>query len=265
MGTIAPNTIGNNGGFSAYDRKKVSYDIRGAEPCISTRAVVVKQGQVLKARSLVMSDSEGKMVAFARAIEDAKTTFTGSVSAGDTVIAGGLTLTASAAMTIAEVVKAFVSGSTSKGAFSGTATYDFHANTENTILYASSKQFGTDVTNFAVTGTAVSATHLVPTTTVSAQAGGTATYAGLLTSDVDATAGDVEAQVYVSGNFWASYINWGVDVAVDTVTNADGTVVACTAYDTGAYSQLMQQKVMERGAAGCEFAIGYFNDGEVEV
>jgi hypothetical protein len=69
--------------------------------------------------------------------------------------------------------------------------------------------------------------------------------AGVLLMDVDATAGDVEATVYTHASFWASALVWSVDVSTDKIKKADGTLVACTAYNTGASTDLLKRKFVE--------------------
>jgi hypothetical protein len=68
---------------------------------------------------------------------------------------------------------------------------------------------------------------------------------GVLLMDVDASAADVDATVYTHASFYASALVWKVDVATDKIVKADGTEVACTAYDTGANTDLLKRKFVE--------------------
>ena len=273
MGTLAATTHTKNGGFTSLGRKTVSYDIRGAEPCISTRAITVKAGQVLKAKTWLESDSAGKMIAHAALPEIAKCVFTASTN-GETVIMAGLTWTSGASgTTVAQLVAAWsdIAAGTGYAALADrTAGGSFTAGTltgYNTVgVNATTIEFqgitvgaATDVAATGTGGTDVAAITIT-------QYAAANKVAGLLAMDVDATSADVEAQMYISGNFWSDYIVWDVDPTVDTITISDGTTVACTAYRTGCGdSELFRQKFLENAAGGTEFAIGQFNASEVEV
>lgn len=254
--------MANAGGFTAYANRVVQYGSRGSEPCKNTRPVTVKSGQVIKAMSWVTSDSAGKVIAAANVTELASTAFSGTIASTDTVILGGLTLTATATMTSAEIVAAFISQSTTKGTFSGTLSgWVLQQGATTAILEASSTSSLTNATDFAVTGT-----HTSLTTTVTTVAGTTSItpVIGLLVYDVNATSADAPGQIYTSGNFWEEEILWEVDVAVDTV-DVDGTTTAVTAYRTGATTSLLRQKFIEQTAGGTEFAIGTWTAGEREA
>lgn len=215
-----------------------------------SQTITVASGQVLKARSFLVSNTAGKMVAAGNIAEYAKLVLGGTVGAADTVIMAGVTLTVAATMTAAEVRAAFISMSTTKGAFTGTLTgWELVADPSSaTTLWAYATTGLTNVTDFAVTGTNASLTKTV--TTVA----GSATFqkpVAILAMDVDATSGDVVSSGYVEVYAYESEVIWGVDVAVDVVTKADGTTVACTAYNTGAVTPLLRKKYVE----GTEFEI----------
>jgi len=263
MGTLTAQATVTNGGFTSLGRKSVSWYIRGNEPEQQSRPVTVKQGQVLKALSWVSSDANGKLIAYGALTESAKITFAGSATSAQTVVIGGLTLTTTAAMTSAEVIAAFIKGSTTKGTFSGTSAWTFRGESTGLILYADSLTLGSNVTDITVTGSAsMSATISTSQGTASSTTG---VVTGLLVMDVDATSADVKAQIFTAGNFYSDAIVWAVDVAVDKITKSDGTTVACTAYNTGCETELTRQKFLELTAGGTAFAIGTFNAGEVEL
>lgn len=88
---------------------------------------------------------------------------------------------------------------------------------------------------------------------------GGANIAGVTVFDVDASAADTEASVYVEASFWADALVWSVDVLTDTVAKFDGTNIAVTAYDTGCSTDLLKQKFVE----GTEFEpLGFLTAGE---
>ena len=81
----------------------------------------------------------------------------------------------------------------------------------------------------------------------------------ILAMDVDATAGDVQATAFTKCSFWADALVWSVDIATDIITLADGTEVACTAYDTSASTDLLKQKLVD----GTGFSeLGFLTAGE---
>lgn len=253
-----------NGGFNSYANRTITYGSRGTEPCKVTRPITVKQGQVLKAMTWLESGTDGKMIAKATMNEVANTVFGGTIASTDTVILGGLTLTASATMTAVEVVAAFIAGSTTKGTFTGTLSgWTLKQGATTSTLEAVATTYLSDVTNFAVTGT-----HTSLTATVTTIAGGVTQNkaAGLLVFDVDATSADVSAQMYTAGNFWSEEIVWENNTSTDTVTSSDGvTTVAVTAYNTGCVTEIARQKFIENTAGGTEFAIGTWTTGEREI
>lgn len=209
-----------------------------------SETITVASGQILKARSFVKSNASGKMIAGGNIAEYAKLVLGGTVANTDTVIMGGLTLSVTASMTAAEVRAAFIAQSTTKGTFSGTLTgWELVADPSSTVtLWAYSTTGLTNVTDFAVTGTNASLTKTV--TTVA----GSTTFqkpAGILAMDVDATSGDVVTSMYTEVYAYESEVIWGVDVAVDTITKADGTTVACSTYNTGAVTPLLRKMYVE--------------------
>lgn len=245
-----------NGGFEAYPVRTTNRPFVAKK----SRTVTVASGQVLKARSFVSSDPAGKMIASGNMAEYTSIAFSGIVDAAQTVIIAGMTLTASAEMSAAEVVDAFVNLTSTKGTFNTTTAVGWVLEADpnsSTKLIAHSLSGDTNidfnVTNISVTGTAV-VDALVATPTF--LGGWESTYplrkpAGILAFDVDATSADVKATIYTEVYAYESEILWGVDTSVDVVVKADGTEVACTAYNTGAYTALMRQLYVE----GTEFEI----------
>lgn len=83
--------------------------------------------------------------------------------------------------------------------------------------------------------------------------------AGVTVFDVDASAADVDASIYVEASFWADALVWDVDPLVDVIDKFDGTAIAVTAYDTGCTTNLLKQKFVE----GTEFEpLGFLTAGE---
>lgn len=230
-------------GWNGFPDRTTERFIAHNDPEVRTRSITVASGQVLKARSWVESDTAGKMIAHGTVAETASIAFSGTMASTDTTIIAGVTLTATATMSAAEVVAAFLTGASTKGTLSGTSTgWTLQAGATSTVLEAISTTTLTNVTNLAVTGTHTSLTATVTTVT------GTTTFnkpAGFLAFDVDATSADTLATIYVAGSFWEDALLWEVDTSVDVVTKADGTTVACTAYNTGAVTSLTRQKFVE--------------------
>ena len=229
-----------NAGFKNYPERTTHRPFVPEE----SETVTVAAGQVLKARSFVRRNASGKMVAGDNIAEFAKVAFSGSVASGNTIIIGGLTLTASATMTPAEVVTAFVTKATSKGTFSGTLV-DWSlaidsSNASNLMAYSTTGL--TNVADLTITGTHGSLTHTITTV------GGISNFqkpAGILAMDVDASLGDVITTMYEEVYAYESEILWGVDTSVDVVMKADGTSVPCTSYNTGAITPLLRQMYVE--------------------
>lgn len=269
MGTLAANSTLNQGGFTALDSKTYNYEIRGAEPPVLTKPVTVASGQVLKRMSWLESQTDGTVIAKAPLVEIASVVFA-DIDAAETTILAGLTWTAGASgTTAAELAAAWtdidagtgyadLSDRVTGGSFTAGTLTGYSTTTVNstTVLFsASSVAAATDV---ADTGTGDD-----PTITIVQYAASNAVV-GLLAVDVDATSAAVEAQAYISGNFWEEGIVWGVDTTVDTITNYQGTAVSCTTYQTGAHTSLLRQKFIEVCAGGTNIVVGGFTTGETE-
>lgn len=225
----------------------------------------IKSGQVLKAGSFLQSDSTGKLIAHQGLSESAIADFV-ALTTGQTLILGGLTFTAgtgsvtapqlvtiwsglvagigyaaAATQLLAEGVDATVTGTFTAGTFS---TWNTFAYETNSVTFTSTTAV-TNVTDLAATGTGTAPTINKVDGAVMAK------ISGITLNDVDATAGDVNAEVLVEASLWANYLTWLVDPLTDTITKYDGTTVACTAYNTGTVgfdapsTRLLQQKFVE--------------------
>lgn len=266
--------MATNGGFTAYADRTTTYGNRGSEPYKATRPITVKEGQVLKAMTWLESDSSGKMIAHGNIAEQASVAWAGTLKSGDTVAFAGLTYTATADSTAAEVVAGILGGvgTYTKGGVTLTssavnAIWALSAGSTSVIILAKGLQFGTNPTDVVATVTNTSTTSTLAGTVTTSPSGTTTVnrVAGLLAFDVDATSADTAGQMFISGNFWEEEILWVVDTAVDTVEKSDGTTVAVTAYNTGCVTSLAKQKFLEYTAGGTEFVIGTWTAGEREA
>jgi hypothetical protein len=273
--------MGYQGGWTTYPDKVVK-PIFSRSECTKTKVATIKSGQVLKAYTWLESDGAGKLIAHGGITESALVTINGALAAAATLTVGttGIVFTVgSAGATIEQLVNAMsvlVGGDstttanaallaagipTTVGTFtSGTApAFNFNKVDANTVV-ANATTSASNVTDLAVAASAGTA----PTVT---KTEGTATFnkiAGMTVYDVNATAGDVDASVFIEAAFYAQGPLWAVDTAVDTVANADGTTTACTTYNTGcagtsAASNLLKQKFIE----GSEFTLDVIRTGEV--
>jgi hypothetical protein len=263
-------------GVTRYSATTPKRKFFGAEETVSS-VKTIKSGQVLKAGTFLESDSAGKLIAHGSIAESALVTFTAALTSGQTLIMAGLTWTAgSSGTTVAQLVTAWkdiasgtgyaaLSARTGGGTFTaGTLTgYATEAVDANSVIFNAATALA-NATDVAATGTGTA-----PTITITA---GTATFnkiAGVTMYDVDATAGDVDASVFIDASFWAQddgydFLLWAVDPAVDVITLSTGATVACTAYNTGCKGtskavRLLKQKFVE----GSEFSeLGFFNAGD---
>lgn len=240
-----------NGGWYDYPNRS-SANIFGHKEDTETAVLVVKQGQVLKARTFLQSITsgadKGKCIARGGLSEAAIVTFA-AITAGQTLILGGLTFTAgsggtsasklvtiwgglasgigfaaAAANLLLEGIDATVDGTFTAGTFGAweTTAYD-----DNTVVFTGTAGLS-NVADLADTGTATDpviskvdgATSLSP-------------ISGITVYDVDATAGDVSVACFIEADFRAEALTWAVDPASDTIAAPDGTTVACTPYNTG--------------------------------
>jgi hypothetical protein len=248
----------------------------GADDTVSA-VKTIKSGQVLKAGTFLESDSAGKLIAHGSIAESALVTFTTALTSGQTLIIAGLTWTAgSAGTTVAQLVTAWkdiavstgyaaLATRTGGGTFTaGTLTdYATEAVDANTVIFNAATALA-NATDVAATGTGTT-----PTITITA---GTATFnkiAGVTMYDVNATSADVDTSIYIEASFWAQddgydFLKWAIDPAVDIITLADSSTVACTAYNTGCKgtskaAKLLKQKFVE----GSEFTeLGFYNTGD---
>lgn len=261
--------MATNGGFVRYS-DKVTKDIFFRASETDTINVTVVAGQVLKKRSFVefitSGNDIGKVKAHAPLVEGALLTFsTGLTAAAQTITIAGLILTATAAMSVAEIIAAFdgvVPGVTptnpAKGTFSGTlAGFAISAYDADTLEVAATTAASnvTDVTYTSATATVV--LNIVQGSSFRAPD-------GILLYDVDASTGAKNAEIYIEASFWADALVWAVDPTVDVVTKPDGTTVACTAYNTGcAGNSATANNLKKMFVSTTEFApLGFRNPGD---
>ncbi len=272
-----------NGGFYSYNDRSASNIFFRADE-YKTSTVTVLSGQVLKARSFVETNVDGKAIAHSGFAESAIVTFA-TITTGQTLILAGLTFTAgTGSVTAAELVtiwKDLPVGITAANAnvlllargIDATVTGTFTAGTlaqystavndaTNSVIFTGYQAF-TNLTAVADSGTATD-----PVVTAHANVSSKAEVAGVLLYDVDASAGDVQAEVFTEASFWASALNWYTDSTATTgevMTKADGTTVAYTAYNIGITGTqpevvLLQKKFVE----GTGFnPLGFLSLGEI--
>lgn len=263
--------MGNQVATGYYAQKVIPTGVFYRAECTKTSQAVIKQGQVLKAHTFLMSDSAGKLIAHSGFNESAIATFA-ALTSGQTLIAGGITFTAGASgATASQAALAWSSidsgdtstsattkiaaagitaaiGTFSSGTFTGWETEA--GSVTGTVVFNSTTPI-TNPTDIAFTGTGTA-----PTLQKVQGATSFATIAGVLVYDVDATSTDIEAPVYKEASFFLEALVWSVNPNTDFILKADGvTQVACTTYNTGCdgtstSSDLLKQKFVE----GSEFS-----------
>jgi len=272
-----------NGGFYSYDPRTGSNIFFRADE-YWTKTVTVLSGQVLKARSFVETNVDGKVIAHSGFVESAIVTFA-TITTGQTLILAGLTFTAgSGSVTAAELVtiwKDLPVGITAANANALLLARGISASVKGTFTAGTLAQYSTatwDATNAVIftgyqaftnlTAVADSGTATDPVVTAHANVSTKAEIAGVLLYDVDASAGDVDAVVFTEASFWASALCWAVDSTAttgDVMTRADGSTVVYTAYNIGIAGtqpevKLLQKKFVE----GTKFEpLGFLNAGEI--
>jgi S-layer protein len=272
-----------NGGFYSYAPRSASNIFFRAEETKSS-TVTVKSGQVLKALSFVESDVDGKVIAHSGFVESAIVTFA-TITTGQTLILAGLTFTAgSGSVTAAELVTIWKDlpvgitaananllllgrgiSATVKGTFTAGTLAQYStavADATNAVIFTGYQAF-TALTDVGDTGTATN-----PVVTLHANVTAKAPIAGVLLYDVDASAGDVEAEVFKEASFWAASLNWYTDSTATTgevMTKSDGTTVAYTAYNIGITGTMAEVKRLQaKFVEGTEFEpLGFLSLGEI--
>lgn len=249
-----------NGGFSSFEDSVVKKTFFRASNR-ATKTMTIKAGQVLKAKSFLETDVNGKAIAHSGNREVALVTFPASIATITTVIIGGLTFTAGAgAVSQATLVAAwknlsdgtgFAAANTANpvagGSFTaGTLTGYF---TEGSDVTGATRFVSTSV-NAGVTDLTVTGTGAASTVAISALADPINKIAGVNLYDINASAADVEAEVYTEASFWADALIWSVNSNTDTIKKVDGTTIAVTPYNTGcagttAASNLLKKKFVE--------------------
>lgn len=273
-----------NGGFYSYDPRVSPGNIFFRAEETKSKTVTVKSGQVLKALSFVESDADGKMIAHSGFAESAIVTFA-PVTTGLTLVLAGLTFTVgTGTITAAELVTVWKDlpvgitaananllllargiSATVKGTFTaGTlAQYSTAVNdADNSVIFTGYQAF-TNLTAVGDTGTAAD-----PVVTAHANVSAKAEIAGVTLYDVDASAADVEAEVFDEASFWASALTWYVDSTATTgevMTKADGTTVAYTAYNIGITGTMAEVKrLQQKFVEGSKFSpLGFLSAGEI--
>ena len=249
-------------GWNAYAERTTN---RPFVPECST-TVKVASGQVLKARSFVELSAtqvaeDYPVVTAARNItEVAKVVFATNLADTKTLVVAGLTITATGgAVTPAQVVEILTTlTSVGFGILTGTLSgWSIAANDTTSVVFYST---AIDASVSDLTVTVASGGNM--TGTITKVDGVASTYRrlpyGILAYDVDATSADTVASVYTEAKGYASEVVWSVNTTTDTITKADGTTVACSAYNTGAFSNALKQQFL----AHTEFELNIPTTGE---
>jgi hypothetical protein len=199
-----------------------------------------------------------------------------SVSALINVIDLGLSTTASITATASQPGQAVLLTASTTGAANGasiagpgipdgTTIVSFSTNVSITLSNNLTTAASTTAAAYTIY-TAGMGTATAPTVTTVAGNASFSKIAGITLYDVDATAGDVSAEIWTEVSLWNDVIVWAVDTTVDTITKYDGTTVACTAYNTGTFgydkasTELLRAKFVE----ATEFEpLGFLKLGEV--
>lgn len=242
-----------NGGFQSYADKSTK-DVFFRADDRYTKTVTLLGGQVIKALTPLETDTAGRVKVFTGMVSEAALlTFGASGTAAQTVIltasAGNyLTLTVATGKTAtpAQLVTAFVDYYNNSGTLSAAVDYATIAATGTGITGYRLEKHDTDTLAIVATTYATDiATNVTATGTVASQsltvtnyAASTTKLAGFAVYDVAALAADgttsldTEIAIYSDASFWADALVWAAD-SNDTITLADGTSKACTAFNTG--------------------------------
>lgn len=271
-----------NGGFYPYDARVSNKLFAGAND-YKTKNVTILSGQVIKALSFIETNVDGKAIPHSGFAESAIVTFA-TITTGQTLILAGLTFTAgSGSVTAAELVtiwKDLPIGVTATNANVLLLARGIVAATKGTFTAGTLAQYSTsvnDATNSvvftgyraltALTDVADSGTATDPVVTLKASLSAQNKITGVLMYDVDASAADVQAEVYEEATFYADALTWYVDSTATTgeaMVKVDGSTQAFTAYNTGlgnttAEAVLLQKKFVE----GSEIGLVHLNAGEI--
>lgn len=270
------------GGWNTFpDRvtKKIFYK---KDVIPKTKPAVITSGQVIKAYTpLAATATTGKLVVHPGFTQSARVTFSAGIDSGETVILGGLTFTAgTSGATAAQLFAAWSNNGagipvgtgyaslahiTDGGTFTaGTMTlFNVTALDATTLLFNSTLAL-TDATDLAATGTGAAAVTIVNTEGVATRT----PIAGYTAYDVNASSADTKADVYISASFWADddgtcALRWASSTG-ETMTNADGTTTAVTAFNTGCAGDLAANRLHKQlFVAGSNFEeLGFVNAGD---
>lgn len=270
------------GGWNNYPNRVTKKIFYGRE-CTESQPGTIKQGQVLKAYTFLESDNTGKLIAHSGLAESAQVVFSAALTSGQTIIMGGLVFASGASGTtptqlalawsnnglgisagtgyaaLTGVTNAINGGTFTSGTLAGYNTIS--GTTATSVLFNAT--ISGNSTDVAVTGTGSA-----PTVTIVAGTAPLNYIAGITMYDVDATAGDVIAEVYTEASFWGDddgsvALLWKVSTLTDTIISATGVAVPVTAYNTGcsgtsAASHLLKKKFVEN----TEFELGFVGIGD---
>lgn len=270
------------GGWNNYPNRVTKKIFYGRE-CTESQPGTIKQGQVLKAYTFLESDNTGKLIAHSGLAESAQVMFTNALTVGQTLVLAGLTFTSGASGTsITQLASAWsnnglgILAGTGYAALTGvTNAIDggtFTAGTLDTYITKATLVTGLVEFNANVSGNAtditVSGTGAAPTISIISGTSPINLIAGITMYDVDATAGDVVAEVYTEASFWGDddgsvALLWKVSTLTDTIISATGVAVPVTAYNTGCSgtsdaSHLLKKKFVEN----TEFELGFVGIGD---
>ena len=271
-----------NGGFYPYNARVSAKLFAGAND-YKTSNVTVLSGQVIKALSFIETNVDGKAIPHSGFAESAIVTFA-TITTGQTLVLAGLTFTAgTGSVTAAELVtiwKDLPVGVTAANANVLLLARGIDATVKGTFTAGTLAQYSTAVNDAAnsvvftgyraltaLTDVADSGTATDPVVTLKASLSAQNKITGVLMYDVDASAGDVKAEVYTEATFYADALNWYTDSTATTgevMTKSDGTTVAYTAYNTGIFGSqpeaiLLQKKFVE----GSEIDLVHLTAGEI--
>ena len=262
-----------NGGFNLYPRRTTTKLFAHPYPEARTITGRVASGNVIKAHTWLERNQVGELIPHSGLTVATNFLFNGIAGASDTVtitIAGTPyvgTVPTGATPTAAQIVAAITSpggaGIPTILVFTTplpiSATYAVGTSPEGLVV--SSKNLDTAL---AIAVTENSGLTLAAGSVSTGTSSGYLTrkpLAGLLMYDVNATSAAVDAQVYVSGSYWADGVKWRTD-PTDTVADPiTGVGVPPTAYETGCTSDLHYQAFVE----STEFNIVTQHVGEQEI
>jgi hypothetical protein len=266
-----------NGGFQSYP-DKVTKDIFFRAEGRATKTVTLLAGQVVKALTPLMSDNDGKYRVYTSALNESNlVTLNANLANLDVAIVAGLTSTASGVVTPAQWAAAilnYVNNGVAAGTnvtISGTLTgYSVDAYDADTLVFTSLTAL-TNVTDLAATGAQAAKLTFtkVDGATTLPRLAGVAVYDVAAINSAGGNA-DTEVAVYSKASFWSDAIRWAADPNADTIELPDGTLRACTSFNTGAAGipatqadVKMLKRLRQKLVEGSDFdSLGFRNLGD---